>query len=198
MSGHEAIPNGVLGTGEAVSSISPEDAPPIGNSVGSGVSLPDRNSGASLSRMKQGDRLVNVDLQRITDVINGRIQSPRLVTIKSVVRQQLTNIRSAQRRGMSIREIAMAITEGGCPIEEPTLRKYLHLLGKEKQQRQKTLKKTKALDRGTAVASQVVPVGLQSERAGTETEAKGKGISTERSLRRARLVSNINAVKQGE
>lgn len=191
MSGHETIPIGVLGTGDAMSSIRPEDAPPIGNSVGNGVSVPDRNSGASLSRMRQGDRVVNVDIQRITDVINGRIQSPRLITLKSVVRQQLMNIRSAQRRGMSIREIALAITEGGCPIEEPTLRKYLHLLGKEKQQRQKTPKKTKSLDRG-------VPVGLQSERAGTETEAKDKCVSTERSLRRARLVSNANAVKQGE
>lgn len=198
MSGHETFPDDVLGAGDPMFRISPADVPPIGNAVGGGVSLPDRNSGASLSRMKQGDRLVNVDLQRITDVINGRIQSPRLVTIKSVVRQQLTNIRSAQRRGMSIREIAMAITEGGCPIEEPTLRKYLHLLGKEKQRGQKTPKKTKALAQGIAEPPKVVPVGLQPQRAGTEPEVKDKCISTERSLRRARLVSNINAAKQGE
>lgn len=198
MSGHETTPDAVLGTGDSMSRNSPQDVPPIGISVGSGVSLPDRNSGASLSRMKQGDRLVNVDLQRITDVINGRIQCPKLITLKSVVRQQLTNIRSAQRRGMSIREIAMAITEGGCPIEEPTLRKYLHLLGKEKKQGQKAPKKAKSVARGIAEPPKDIPLGLQPERASTKIEANDKCISTERSLRRARLVSNTNAVKQGE
>lgn len=198
MGGHETSPDEIPGIGDSMSSANLESIVANGNLVGNGMSAADHKSGTSLSRMRQGDRLVNVDLQRITDVINGRIQSPKLITLKAIVRQQLKNIRSAQRRGMSIREIASAITDGGCPIEEPTLRKYLHLLGKEKQQSQKPPRKTKAIDTGIAEATAMAPVGVRPQKATTESGTKDQRISIERSLRRARLVSNPHAVKQGE
>lgn len=93
----------------------------------------------SNSRRNRRGVLVGVDFQRITDRINGKLQNPRPVTLKSVVRQQIANIRAAQRRGLTLREVAAAITEGGCPIEEATLRKYLHLLSVEKKGRQKAV-----------------------------------------------------------
>lgn len=86
----------------------------------------ERSSNSSL-RQSEVD-LSQVDLQRIKDLLAGRNPARRKVTIKSLVESQLVEIRAALSRGLSLADVAEALQEGGVPISESTLRKYLYLM----------------------------------------------------------------------
>lgn len=72
--------------------------------------------------------LSTIDLDHIKDLLAGRAPGKRKVTVKSLIESQATEIRSALDRGLTMCEIAETLQEGGLPIGEATLRKYLYLL----------------------------------------------------------------------
>jgi hypothetical protein len=75
------------------------------------------------------------DHERLRAVLSGLIEPPPRVTLKSLVRDQLPEIRAARKRGWSIAQLAIALCAGGFLINEATLRKYLNQLERPKPRR---------------------------------------------------------------
>ncbi len=69
-----------------------------------------------------------LDIERMRAILSGLVEPPPRVTLKGIVREQLSIIRAARRRGWSIADIARTLSESGCVINEATLRKYLNQL----------------------------------------------------------------------
>lgn len=89
------------------------------------------------SKPRFGGVPIGEDLQEVVDSFYIEIINPRASTLKSVVRNHIGNIRSAQRRGLTLQEIARVITLGGRPILASTLRKYLQLISNQRVKRKR-------------------------------------------------------------
>ncbi len=103
-----------------------------------------------------------LDIDRMRAILSGLVEPPPRVTLKGIVREQLSTIRAARRRGWSIAEIARALSDNGCAINEATLRKYLNQLDRPKTpKRQVAVNPLQSL---ASVASQpvVMPVAQES------------------------------------
>lgn len=118
--------------------------------------------------------LMGLDFDRIAAALAGLLPSQPM-TVKSLVRAQLSHIEDARRRGVTHEEIAAALTEAGCPIMAATLRKYLSQL-----QREMTVRRPAVLD------------GAHPRLSRTTEEAPTA--LPRRSLRRSTLLSSENKV----
>ncbi len=92
---------------------------------------------ASLPRSAFDPALFDID--RMHAILSGLVEPPPRVTLKGIVREQLSIIRAARRRGWSIADIARTLTDSGCSINEATLRKYLNQLERPKAPRRQVV-----------------------------------------------------------
>lgn len=74
--------------------------------------------------------LMNIDLDRISAALAGLLPS-RPMTMKALIRSQLSHIEDARERGLTHDEIAKALTQEGCDVTAATLRKYLSQFQRE-------------------------------------------------------------------
>lgn len=68
--------------------------------------------------------LTDIDLDRIAAALAG-LRPSRPMTVKALIRKQLSHIEDARQRGLTHDEIAKTLTEAGCSVTPATLRKYL-------------------------------------------------------------------------
>lgn len=130
--------------------------------------------------------LERLDLDRIEAALLGLTQYHRK-TKKDVVRKQLDAIEAALSRGAGYAAVAGALTDGGCAIHPPVLRKYLSQL-----RRERTRGESRSQKASTAVAQvdrqEPPPVSPKSPAVAPEGAAPIDG--GRRSLRRSAFLSN--------